>query len=192
VKAWNDEYKGIVEYRPDCVLTGVDAATRTMRFEVADDVTADVLNVIPPHGAGDIARKAGAITANDQWCEVDFLTFESVKVPNVHVLGDAIQVAPLMAKAGQIANQHAKVCVEAVLALFADRPVDDAPVLTNSCYSFVDDREAGHIKSVHRYDKGEKTFVAVPEAADVATTPSARDGEAAFAWWKAIRADMLD
>jgi NADPH-dependent 2,4-dienoyl-CoA reductase/sulfur reductase-like enzyme len=192
VKAWNDEYRGIVEYRPDCVLTAVDAATRTMRFEVAEDVAADVLNVIPPHGAGDIARKAGAITANDRWCEVDFLTFESVKVPKLHVLGDAIQVAPLMAKAGQIAHQHAKVCVAAVLALLADRPVDDAPVLTNSCYSFVDDREAGHIKSVHRYDKSEKTFVSVPEAADVATTASARDGDAAFAWWKAIRADMLD
>ena len=41
---------------------------------------------------------AGVVTANDRWCDVDFLTFESVKVPNVHVLGDAIQVAPAMPK----------------------------------------------------------------------------------------------
>ena len=78
-KAWSEDYKGIVEYRPDYVLTDVDAATRTARFETADDVKADVLNVIPPHGAGAIARSAGVITVNDQWCEVDFLTFESMQ-----------------------------------------------------------------------------------------------------------------
>ena len=189
--AWRDDYRGIVEYRAECVLTEVDPSTGTARFEVADDVTADVLNVIPPHGAGNIARSAGAITANDQWCEVGFLTFESVKVPNVHVLGDAIQTAPLMAKAGQIANQHGKVCAAVVLALLDERPVDDAAVLTNSCYSFVNDREAGHIKSMHRYDKDRKTFVALPEAADVSATKSVRDGNEAFAWWNAIRADML-
>ena len=75
-KAWSEDYRGIVEYRPDHVLTGVDVRTRTARFETADDVTADVLNVIPPHGAGRIARSAGVVNVNDQWCEVDFLTFE--------------------------------------------------------------------------------------------------------------------
>src|SRR5947207_12197701 len=58
-KAWADEYKGIVEYRPDCVLVDVDASTLTARFETADDVKADVLNVIPPHRAGTIAAQAG-------------------------------------------------------------------------------------------------------------------------------------
>ena len=189
--AWRDDYRGVVEYRPDCVLTEVDPRTGTARFEVADDVIADVLNVIPPHGAGDIARSAGVVTANDQWCEVDFLTFESVKVAGIHVLGDAIQVAPLMAKAGQMANQHGKVCAAAVLALLADQPIDRSPVLRNSCYSFIDDREAGHIKSRHRYDATQRTFVAEPVAASVSTSKSLQDGDEAFAWWRAIRADML-
>ncbi|HLX30250.1 MAG TPA: FCSD flavin-binding domain-containing protein, partial [Casimicrobiaceae bacterium] len=144
----------------------------------------------PPHGAGAIARSAGVITANDQWCEVDFLTFESIRVPGIHVLGDSVQTAPLMAKAGQMANQHGKVCAAAVLALLADRPIDRSPVLRNSCYSFVSDREAGHIKSLHRYDAAQKTFV--PDAAaSVSNDKSLRDGEEAFAWWRAIRADML-
>lgn len=189
--AWRDDYRGIVEYRAECVLTEVDPSTGTARFEVADDVTADVLNVIPPHGAGNIARSAGAITANDQWCEVDFLTFESVKVPNVHVLGDAIQTAPLMAKAGQIANQHGKVCAAAVLALLDERPVDDAAVLNNACYSFINDREAGHIVSVHRYDATRKTFVSVPGATALAEQKSALDGDYGFAWARSIWSDML-
>ncbi len=60
-KAWSDEYAGIVEYRPNYVLTRVDAATRTAEFDVQDAVRADVLNVIPPQRAGTIARTAGVV-----------------------------------------------------------------------------------------------------------------------------------
>jgi NADPH-dependent 2,4-dienoyl-CoA reductase/sulfur reductase-like enzyme len=190
-KAWNDDYRGIVEYRPDCVLTGIDAATRTMRFEVAEDVTADVINIIPPHGAGDIARSAGVVTANGQWCEVHFLTFESVKVPGIHVLGDAIQVAPLMPKSGHMANQHGKVAAAAALAALAEQPVNASPVLNNVCYSFINDREAAHIVSVHRYDPTQQTFVSVPEARGVSEEKSALDGDYGFAWARAIWTDML-
>jgi sulfide dehydrogenase [flavocytochrome c] flavoprotein chain len=189
--AWNEDYKGIVEYRPDHVLTDVDIRTRTARFETADDVTADVLNVIPPHGAGQIARNAGVVTANDQWCEVDFLTFESRKVRGIHVLGDAIQVAPLMPKSGHMANQHGKVAAAAVLAALADQPVDTAPMLNNACYSFINDREAAHIASVHRYDAQQKTFLTVPGAGGVSGEKSAREGDYGFAWARAIWSDML-
>jgi NADPH-dependent 2,4-dienoyl-CoA reductase/sulfur reductase-like enzyme len=191
VRAWDEDYKGIVEYRPDCVLTSVDVGTGTLRFETADDVRADVLNVIPPQRAGDIARDAGVITANDQWCEVDYLTFESVKVPGVHVLGDAIQVAPQMPKSGHMANQHGKVAAAAVLALLAERPVNAEPVVNNTCYSFIDDRDAVHITSVHRYDATQKTFLPVPGATGLSEAKSAREGEYGFAWARAIWQDML-
>jgi len=191
MQAWSEDYQGIVEYRPDCVLTDVDPATRTARFETADDVTADVLNVIPPHGAGAIARSAGVITVNDQWCEVDFLTFESMKIPGIHVLGDAIQVAPLMPKSGHMANQHGKVAAAAVLAALAGRPVNPAPVLNNACYSFINDREAAHIASVHRYDAAQKTFLSVPGARGLSAAKSELEGDYGFAWARAIWKDML-
>jgi len=190
-RAWNEDYRGLVEYLPDHVLTGVDPATGTARFETADDVTADVLNVIAPHGAGDIARSAGVITANDQWCEVDFATFESVQVPGVHVLGDAIQVAPLMPKSGHMANQHGKVAAAAVLAALDERPPNPSPVLNNACYSFINDREAVHIVSVHRYDATQKTFLSVPGATGLSTQKSALEGDYGFAWARAIWQDML-
>jgi len=189
--AWADDYRGIVEYRPDHVLTDVDASTMTARFETADDVKADVFNVIPPHGAGAIARAAGVITANDQWCEVDFRTFESISVPGVHVLGDSIQVAPLMPKSGHMANQQAKVAAAAVVAALAGRPVNPAPVLNNTCYSFISDREAVHIASVHRYDATQRTFLTVPGSGGVSAAKSVREGEYGFAWARSIWADML-
>ena len=191
IKAWNEDYKGIVEYRPNYVLTGVDAATLTAKFETADDVKADVLNVIPPQRAGAIAAQAGVITANNRWCEVDFLSFESIKVPKIHVLGDAIQIASGMPKSGHMANQHAKVCAAAVVALLAGEAPNPAPVLNNTCYSFITDRDVVHVDSVHQYDREKKTFATVPGSGGLSPAPTALEGEYAFAWAKNIWADAL-
>ena len=190
-KAWAEEYKGIVEYRPNHVLTGVDVATLTARFETDDPVKADVLNVLPPQRAGNIARDAGAITANARWCEVDFLTYESIKVKGVHVLGDAILAAPAMPKSGHMANQHAKVCAAAVLSLLAGQAPSPTPVLTNTCYSFITDRDVVHVASVHQYDREKKTMVAVAGAGGLSPAMNALEGDYAFAWAKNIWADTL-
>ena len=190
-KAWAEEYKGIVEYRPNYVLTDVDVATKTAKFDVQDNVTADVLNVIPPQGASAIARSAGVVTANDRWCDVDFLTFESIKVKNVHVLGDAIQIATGMPKSGHMANQHAKVCAAAVVALLAGEAPDPAPVLNNTCYSFITDKDVVHICSVHQYDREKKTLVPVQGAGGLSPQMSEVEGRYAFNWAKNIWADTL-
>jgi NADPH-dependent 2,4-dienoyl-CoA reductase/sulfur reductase-like enzyme len=190
-RAWSENYRGVIEYRPNHELVGIDAATSSARFDVEDDVKADVLNVIPPHGAGTIAHRAGVVTANGQWCEVDFRTFESVKVPGIHVIGDAIQVAPLMPKSGHMANQHGKVVAGAVLAAFAGRPVQIPPVINNTCYSYLTDREAVHVASVHRYDPDQTTYVTVPGSGGLSTQMSATEGEYGFAWARSIWADML-
>src|SRR4029078_3344354 len=47
-RAWAEEYKNSVEYRPNYVLPDVDVASRPAKFDVQDNVRADVLNVIPP------------------------------------------------------------------------------------------------------------------------------------------------
>jgi len=190
-KAWAEEYRGIVEYRPNNVLTDVDLATRTLKFETADDVRADVINVVPPQRAGAIARTAGVITANDRWCEVDFLSFESIRGKGVHVLGDAIQIASGMPKSGHMANNHAKVAASAILHLLAGEPVNPAPVLTNTCYSFITDKEVVHVASVHQYDAEKKTVLPVPGAGGLSPAMSELEGHFAFAWARNIWADAL-
>jgi sulfide dehydrogenase [flavocytochrome c] flavoprotein chain len=191
VKAWNEEYKGIVEYRPNHVLVDVDVATLTAKFETADDVKANVLNVIPPHRAGNIAAQAGVITTNNAWCEVDFLSFESIKVKGIYVVGDSIQIAPGMPKSGHMANQHGKTAAAAILASMAGQPVNPAPVLNNTCYSFITDRDVVHVASVHQYDKDKKTLVTVPGSGGVSPAMNALEGEYALSWSKNIWADML-
>ena len=190
MKAWSERYAGIVEYRPNSELTGVDAATLTAKLTF-EDVKADVLNVVPPQRAGRIAADAGLITANNRWCGVDFLTYESSSVKNVHVLGDAIMAAPQMPKSGHMANQHAKVCAAAVVALIHGEPVNSQPLVTNTCYSFVSDKEVIHVASVHAYSPEKKTMEIVPGASGVSAAAGELEGQYAEAWGRNIWSDML-
>ena len=190
-KAWADRYKGIVEYRPKHTTIDVDASTNTIKFEFGDDVKAAVLNVIPPMRAGDVAVKTGLATANRRWCEVDFLTHESKAAKNIHVLGDSIQVAPAMPKSGHMANQHGKTCAAAVVALLTGGQPNAMPIYNNTCYSFVSDEDVVHVASVHRYDAGQKTMLAVAGSGGVSSAASELEGRYALAWARNIWADTL-
>ena len=190
-KAWAERYKGIVEYRPKHKVVDVDVATNTLKFEFNDDLKASVLNVLPPMRAGEIAVKTGLATANRRWCEIDFLTFESKAAKNIHVLGDAIQVAPLMPKSGHMANQHGKTCAAAVVALLTGKAVNPLPIYNNTCYSFVSDEDVVHVASVHRYDEAQKTMLTVSGSGGVSTMASELEGRYALAWARNIWADTL-
>ena len=191
MKAWKDHYDGMIDYRPKHRVVDVDAATNTLKFEFNDDFKANVLNVVPSMRAGEIARKTGLDTANKRWCEVDFLTFESKAVKNVHVLGDAIQTAPGMPKSGHMANQHGKNCAAAVVALLAGQELQALPIYANTCYSFVTADEAVHVASIHRYDAEKKTMLTVPGSGGVSTAASELEGKYAMGWARNIWADTL-
>ena len=190
-KAWTELYPGMVEYRGQHKTTAVDAATRTVKFEVQEDVKADVLNVLPPMRAGAIAVQAGLANSNARWCNVDYRSFESTAAPDIHVLGDAIQVAPAMPKSGHMANAHAKVCAAAIVARLAGAEIDANPMLTNTCYSFVSPAEVIHVASVHEYVAAEKTFKTVAGSGGVSAARSQLEATYAMGWARNIWADAL-
>ena len=121
----------------------------------------------------------------------DFRTFESTQAKNVHVIGDAIQVSPLMPKSAHMANQHAKVCAAAVVDSLAGREPEAKPMLTNTCYSFVSDKDVIHVTSVHAYDAEKKTLLVVPGSGGVSPAANALEGEYAMNWARNIWADTL-
>ena len=185
-----EKYAGILEYRPNSELREVDAGRRTAILDF-ESVRADVLNVVPPQRAGDIAASSGLKLVNGRWVDVDWLTFESLNTPGVHVIGDAIFPAPTMPKSGHVANQQAKVAAAAILSLLAGEPPNPAPLLMNTCYSFVDSKNVIHVSSVHRYDVATKTVLPVPGAGGVSVAANELEGVYAQAWARNIWADML-
>jgi sulfite dehydrogenase len=189
-RAWADLYKGTIEYRSSAKVVAVDANSMAVRTEF-DTVKGDVLNVVPPQRAGDIAVKTGLITHNNRWCDVDWRTLESKVVKGVHVLGDSTLSAPGMPKSGHITNQQAKVCAAAVIELLNGRSPNPAPVMTNTCYSFVSDKEVIHVASVHQYNAAQDTILAVKGAGGVSPARNELEGAYAWAWARNIWADML-
>jgi len=187
-KAWAELYKGLIEYRPNSKAVDVDWKALTVKLEFGD-VKGSVLNVVPPMKAGSIA--APYITANRRWCEVDWLTYESKAAKGVHVLGDSLQIAPLMPKSASMANSQGKVCAAAVVALLGGEAPNPSPALMNACYSAVSDKLAVHVASVHKFDEKDRTMKVVPGASGVSAAMNELEIGYTYNWARNIWADTL-
>jgi len=190
-KFWADNYAGMLEYRGAHKAIAVDVKTNTVKFEIQSDIKANVLNVLPDMRAGAIAVKSGLANANGRWSNVDYLTFESTAAKDIYVIGDSVLSAPLMPKSGHMANSHGKVVAAAVVAQLAGLEVNPQPLLTNTCYSFVNDKLVVHVASVHQYVAAEKTYKTVAGSGGVSSAPNELEGIYAWNWAQNIWADTL-
>lgn len=186
-RAWRDLYPGMIEYIPGSEVQHVDVAKRLVHTTF-ERVASDVLNVIPPQRAGQLAQAAGLANVDRRWCEVDFLSYASKVLPNVHVIGDAIDAG--LPKSASMANAQARICAGAIVALMQGQAPDPAPAFANTCYSFVDDRQAMHISTLYQYDAVKKSMQAQGDSI-LSAQPSAGEGTDADAWARQIWGEVL-
>jgi NADPH-dependent 2,4-dienoyl-CoA reductase/sulfur reductase-like enzyme len=187
LSAWNTLYPGMIDYRPNAPVTKVDAANRVAKTEF-EDIKADVLNIVPPMKAGKAADLAGVVNVDSRWCSVDFLSYESKAQKNVYIIGDAVSAA--LPKSGHMATAQAKVCAAALIELLNGRQPDPDPVVNNTCYSMVSDKEAMHVANVFRYN-AEKQVMTAAEGGGVSEKYSESEGSFAKYWAMNIWADVL-
>jgi NADPH-dependent 2,4-dienoyl-CoA reductase/sulfur reductase-like enzyme len=186
-RAFRELYPGMIDYVPGSELQHVEVATKTVRTGF-DTVRSDVLNIIPPQRAGRIAQLAGLANVDRRWCEVDFISYASTVLPHVHVIGDAIDSG--LPKSAHMANAQAKTCAAAVVALMLGRAPDPAPAFANTCYSFIDDKQAMHISTLYRYDPA-KHGMQAEGSGILSAHASAEEGVDAEAWARQIWTDVL-
>jgi NADPH-dependent 2,4-dienoyl-CoA reductase/sulfur reductase-like enzyme len=174
-----------IDYRASNKVVKVDAGTREVTTDFADTVRYDVINLIPPQRAGAIAVQADLVGGDRRWCEVDHVTYESVKHHAVHVVGDSTIGLPVP-KSGTIANAMGKICANAVVSLMNGRPVAAVPPL-NTCYSWVNDREVMAVVNAYRIDEGRVVQI------EQKLTPGASTlyAQQAEGWARSIWADIL-
>jgi len=189
--AWKDLYPGMIEYRPKHEISGIDVASRTVKFEFGDPVKADVLNVVPGQMAGSIAKQAGLVNVNNRWCGVDWRSTQSQVHDTIHVIGDATQSAPGMPKSGHMTTQHAKIAAAAIVNLMSGQGLPEPMQIANTCYSYVDGKQAVHVAAVYAYDEAQKTYIGVKGASGVSTARNEIEGKYAWAWAKNVWADAL-
>lgn len=194
--AWKDLYPGMIEWVPGTkggLIARVDAKTRTVYTD--GGVTAhkgDVVNIIAPQRAGDIAVSTGLANASG-WCPVSQHSFESTLVPGIHVIGDS-SVAGALPKSGHTANNIAKMTAAVIVSLFRGLPMP-TPSHVNTCYSLVSPEYGISIAAVYRIgDDG--VLAGVKGAGGVSPFEAPRfqrEQEAAYAqgWYTSITADSF-
>ena len=173
-----------IDYRASNKVTGIDTSTREVRTDF-DKVKYDVLNLIPPQRAGAIAVQADLVGADKRWCEVDHVTYESVKQKGIHVVGDATIGLPVP-KSGNVANNMGKAAALSIVSLLNGQAVPIMPP-GNTCYSWVSDREAIAVVNAYKIENGKVVQI------EQKLTPaqSASVAQRAEGWRQSIWADML-
>jgi NADPH-dependent 2,4-dienoyl-CoA reductase/sulfur reductase-like enzyme len=191
--AWERLYPGLIEWIPQSQsgrVVRVDAAARLVSTDF-DEYRPAVANIIPPQRAAAIARMAG-LDDGKGWCPVRAGTFESTVQAGIHVIGDAAIAAP-MPKSAFSANNQAKACAAAVVALLRGRPAP-APALMNTCYSLVAPDYGISIAAVYRVVDDRLVTVEGSSGISPLQAPEAfRAAEAAYAhsWYANITADTF-
>ena len=186
--AWNTFYPGLIDYRGGNGVTKVDG-NRMMVSTEFDDIKADVINVVPKQRSGELCALANARNdSTGNWCTVNFASFESTTVPNVHIIGDS--VSSTLPKSGHMATNQARICAAAIVELLAGRQPETTPVIVNTCYSDTSDTTAGHVANVYRLDAEKKIFV---DAGGGGATPQGDELNHKYAesWAQNIWAEML-
>lgn len=184
----------MIDWRPgpDAAIERVD--TDEMLIETAfDQVKGDVINLIPPQAAAQIAIDAGL--ANDTgWCPIDAKTFESTQHPGIYVIGDAA-IADAMPKSAYSANSQAKVAAAAIAAAFnGEEP--GTPSYVNTCYSIVGKDYGISVAAVYRLSADGQGIASVEGSGGVTPMDAedfalAREVQYAYSWYDNIVADSF-
>jgi sulfide dehydrogenase [flavocytochrome c] flavoprotein subunit len=202
-QAWKRQYPGMIEWVAGAAggkIVKFDAKTNTVSSDF-NDYKGDVVNIIPPHHAGNIAKVAG-LTNEKGWCPVDMLTMESSKQKDIYVVGDAcvhgelpVYAAP---KSAHSAATQAKVAAGAIIAKLNGLP-NPEPFFVNTCYSITAPEWGFSV--VHIYRVKDSKLIYIAEAGGISPVnmedetqlvlQRKLESEYAIGWLKNIMADAF-
>jgi sulfide dehydrogenase [flavocytochrome c] flavoprotein chain len=183
--AWQERYPGMIEWIASTeggTVNRVDPATRTL-FTDAGAQRVAVANVIPPQAPGELALSAD-LAQGHGWCPVSPDSFESQRVPKIHVIGDAC-IAGAMPKSASAGVSQARQCALAIVATLSGRSVP-AATLDSVCYSMVSPESAFAIRGRFASAGGELRAVESAQPSED-LTPSGAHLREASAWYAQLR-----
>ncbi|MEO8443735.1 MAG: FAD/NAD(P)-binding oxidoreductase [Gammaproteobacteria bacterium] len=188
-RAFRELYGDIMEYRNGVDIASVDAKQMTLTTS-SGPVRADVINLIPRQRAAALVANTGLATDEQaRFAPVDVLSYVSSAAPNVHVIGDSCGTTQPMA--GQMANQQAKVCADALTRIFAGQEPDPAPVTNSACYSTITRSEAGWMTAVFQYDPAARVMKPAAEASAASNGWTRKNFKQMNKWFDALMADTF-
>jgi sulfide dehydrogenase [flavocytochrome c] flavoprotein subunit len=186
--AWQSLYPRMIEWIPvveDGAVVRVEPEKRIL-YTSQGAHRVDVANIIPPQAPALPAVQAG-LASDHGWCPIKPLTFESMNVSGVHVIGDAC-IADHMPKAASSANAQAKHCALAIVASFQGHE-PPAPLLESVCYGRLAQDSA---LSIHgRYGLADGVLKQLPQLEDRGAENSTQEARNADDWYTRIVRDSF-
>ena len=191
--AWKDLYPNMIEWvkgSEQGEIQKVDTKAMSLIGRSGTQYKGDVINLIPPQKAGDIALSSG-LAGKDGWCEVDPQTFESKVHKYVHVIGDAC-IAGDMPKTGHAASSQGKICAAAIVSALRGEKLPSDFTYSESIYSLLEPKYGVSSAGVYRLKNGRITRVS-GGVSDVDASHKTRVKESNFAkgWYKGITTDTF-
>jgi len=192
-QGWEALYPGMIEWVSGSSggrIDEVDVATRTLYSESGDKHKGDVVNLIPPQKAGEVAITSG-FANDDGWCLVDQRTFESKVHKDVYIIGDA-SIAGKMPKSGFAANSQGKVCAAAIVSSLRGEVMPE-PSYVNTCYSLLSPDYGISVAAVYRYSKDKGIYKTGGGVSPIDADEAYRLQEARYAkgWYDSITMDAF-
>ena len=209
-QAWKALYgygsDGMIEWVPgasDGKVLKVDAASKTC-FTGFGEYKGDVVNIIPPHHAGKVAKDLGLATFKDKWCEAKPESMESKSQKDIYVIGDSCVGGELATnngfpKSAHMAMTQAKVAVGAIVAKMNGLP-NPVPYYVNTCYSVVAPDYGFSVVHVYRVENNAWVYVkeasgispiTMPDKSPVPKLYRKLEAEYADGWLRNVLADAF-
>jgi sulfide dehydrogenase [flavocytochrome c] flavoprotein subunit len=202
-QAWQRHYPGMIEWIAGAAggkVVKFDAKTNTASSDF-NDFKGDVVNIIPPHGAGAIAKATG-LTNEKGWCPVNMLTMESSMQKDIYVVGDSTVHGELPVygapKSAHMANTQAKVAVGAIVAKINGVAAPE-PFFVNTCYSVAENDWGFSVVHIYRVKEGKLVYITDAggispvkmDSEDALKLQRKLESEYVHGWFKNIMADAF-
>lgn len=178
----------VLTYLPAEVVVEVDAGARVAITDFGDELSFDLLSLIPPNGASTLLQDLDLTMEGDQFADVDALTMRSRRHEAIYVLGDAARTPyGKTAASATAAAEFASAAIAAELSGQEAPPVDasDPARVPAACYPFVDADAALHMAVTYSAYLADGEFVLSSEA-HVDEDPSAANVSARRDWEHAL------
>ena len=188
--AFDELYKGILDYQTSFEITGVDVGNKVVKSEFGEVNFVDAA-IYPKVRASRLIETLGLVNpkSNQMEANIDPLHYNVIGDERVFVAGDARPMP--FSKSGNTANSEAKIVANIVVARAKGQPTPEWVSPNTICFSVVnsDPMEAISVDAHYAYDPEKKSFafdkVKMFEKRDAAR------GAATLDWAKGLYRDIF-
>lgn len=190
--AFDELYKGIIEWHPTSAVTGVDVANRTVKTEF-DNYKFDDAAIYPNIRAATLIEDLGLMApptkSNQKEADIDIRFYNLVGDERVYVSGDSRPMP--YSKSGNTSNSEGHYVAKVLAARAQDKDIAWSSPQT-LCYSMVDafPKQAIWVDTYYGYDAKQDSITGFKDT-KVDNTRSEANGTAYLEWARGLYRDMF-